>query len=121
MSKRVSLQWGLRRARKHGQKIVEPRANELQIDIDGARSLRKYGMQFSILKRAGITHGWRERITPSKRANHAHITIVMPRPMKPLERVGLQAILGSDLMREAFNWSRVTRKNKYPIAFFEKE
>ena len=119
--KRQNWQWGLTRARKDGLVIIEPKANQLQLDLDGARSLRRYGMQYSILRRAGLTRGWREKIVPSKRSNHVHITITMPQSIGDMERVALQSILGSDLKREAFDYTRVKKGNKYPIVFFERE
>lgn len=115
------VQWGLVRAKKSGWKIVQPQANELQLDLDGARALRRYGMQFSILRKAGLTKGWREKIKPSKKAQHVHVVITLPREIGNLERVALQAVLGSDIKREAFNYVRVTKRNKYPIVLFERE
>ena len=117
----TKLQWGLTRARKHGWRIVEPKANQLQLDLDGARALRKYGMQFSILRKSGLTAGWKELIKGSKKRSHVHIVITMPKKIKNLERVALQAILGSDIKREAFNYTRVKKRNKYPIVLFERE
>lgn len=119
--KHKDTQWGLRRARAKRLLIVEPKPNQLQIDLDGARALRHYGMQFGTLRRAGLTKGWRERIAPSKGGGaRCHVTITMPRAMDNLTRVCYQAVLGSDPKREAFNLCRVVNGNKYPIAFFEK-
>jgi hypothetical protein len=116
---RTGIQWGLKRALKSGLKIVEPKKNELQIDLDGARAVRKYGMQFSILRKAGLTKKWRETIQPSKKSGHVHVTIKLPSKINDLHRVLLQAVLGSDIRREAFNYCRVSKRNKYPIVFFE--
>jgi hypothetical protein len=116
-----NLQWGLKTARAKALRIVEPRANQLQVDLDGARALRVYGMQYSILRRAGLTVGWRERVTPSKGGGaRVHITITMPKAINNLTRVCYQAVLGSDPKREAFNLCRVVKGNRYPIVFFEK-
>ena len=103
-----------------GLRVVEPKANQLQLDLDSARALRKYGMQFSILKRAGLTKRWREKILPSKKSGHVHVVIDMPHGVSNLERVALQAVLGSDIRRECFNFARVKKRNKYPIVFFER-
>jgi len=114
-------QWGMPRAKRAKLILVEPEQDELQIDIDGCRALRHYGAQFAILQKAGITHGWKESMTPSRAKNHMHITIKLPRVITNLERVCLQSILGSDPMREAFNYVRVNKRTRYPIVFFEKE
>lgn len=115
------IQWGLRRAKGKGWRIVEPKPNELQIDLDGARAMRQYGMQYSILYRAGLTVGWREKISASKKSGHVHVTITMPKPVNNERRVLLQCILKSDIKREAFNYVRVVKRNKYPIVFFERK
>jgi len=117
---REELNWNLKRAAQRGLIIVEPRANQLQIDLDSARALRKYGMQYSILRRAGICKGWKEKITPSSKKGHVHVTITMPYALSLIVRVGLQAILGSDLGREAFNYCRAVKGGQYPVVFFEK-
>lgn len=116
----TKMQWGLRRAKKLGWKIVEPKPNELQLDLDGSRAVRRYGMQFSILRKAGLTKGWREKLLPSKKSGHVHVVITIPKAVNNLERVALQAILGSDIKREAFNYSRVKKHNKYPIVLFKR-
>lgn len=118
--KSETFNWGVPRARRRGLKVIEPKTNELQIDLDGARALHVYGRQYDVLRRAGLTKGWREKVNPSRRSGHTHVTISMPRPMPLTERVGLQAILGDDLKRAAFNWCRVKRHNKYPVVFFER-
>jgi hypothetical protein len=123
---------GLLKAQKHGLVVVEPKSNELQIDLDGARALRRYGMQFAILRRAGLTKGWKEKITPSRKRGHVHVTIktdqravkntAWPRSQFTiLERIGLAAILGDDPARAAFNWCRAALGEKYPVVFFEEK
>jgi len=124
-----NFQWGLKRVRKtnrreaskRGLLVIEPRSNELQIDIDGARAMRHYSKQYAILERGGQTRGWKETLKPSHTKGHAHITIRLPRSITDLKRVCLQAILGSDPSREAFNYVRVQNRNRYPIVFFEKK
>lgn len=108
-------------ARKRGLKVIEPHANELQIDLDSARALHVYGRQYFMLSQHGITEGWRERMTTSKSGgSRVHVTITLPSAITNVKRVALQAILGSDIKREAFNLCRVLKRNKYPIVFFER-
>lgn len=113
------MQKGLRRAAKAGRIIVQPKPNELQLDLDGPEAMRNYAFQFAILSRAGLTNGWDERITKSTRKGHVHATLTLPFPINNFIRVCFQAILGSDIKREAFNLCRVLRRNKYAIVFFE--
>lgn len=116
-----NVQWGLVRAKRLHWKIVEPKPNQLQLDLDGARAVRRYGMLYGILRKQGLAKRWQEKIIPSKRVNHVHVIVTLPRRINNLERVALQAILGSDITREAFNYCRVKKRNKYPIVLFERD
>lgn len=106
------------RAKRRGQIAVEPLPNQLQIDIDNPRALRRYGITFAILYRHGIAKGWREKILPSRTSGHVHIIITMRKPLPLPERIGLQAILCSDPSREAFNYCRAKLGHKYPVVLF---
>lgn len=58
------------------------------------------------IERAGhAVDEWKERPSPSGRGLHVRIKLV--REMTPMERVAMQAICGSDPVREAFNVQRV--------------
>lgn len=130
--------WGLERALARKQRVIEPKPNEVQIDIDSPIQYAFYRKQRSILDKAGVTKRWRTRVSRSKTSGHVHITIRLPIPPTTAVctvhdtlredssigralRVGLAAILCDDPHRAAFNWCRVVKGNKYPIAFFEKE
>lgn len=133
--------WGLERALARKQRVIEPKPNEVQIDIDSPIQYAFYRKQRSILDKAGVTKGWRTRVSKSKTSGHMHITISLPHRHRlgisgevsisyritancavgRALRVGLAAILCDDPHRAAFNWCRVVKGNKYPIAFFEKE
>ena len=139
---RKSIQWGLERAKREGLRVIEPKHNELQIDLDNAKSILDYASAWFILQRNGIINRkWRARFMPSKKRGHAHVIVTMPKnwriqflraipiagqswdtyTVELLVKVGLQAILGSDRKREAFNLCRVVNGNKYPIALFRKD
>jgi len=115
------FQWGIKKAARENLIAIEPLPNQLQIDLDDAKALRLYGKQFSILERAGLTKGWKEHTLPSRHRGHCHIIITMPKNLNIELRVCLQAILGSDIQREAFNLARVLNKQRYPICLFEEE
>lgn len=127
----ADAQWGLRRARKNGLRIVEPKPNELQIDLDGSAELAIFRQQLSILQAQGIGKKWDLLVTESKRPGKFHATVYTQFPVGSelvsgeiafcdIMRVLYQAVLGSDIRREAFNLCRVLNGNKYPIVFFEK-
>lgn len=117
----MRAQLNLRNAKRDGMLIIQPKRNQLQIDIDSARDMHNYCRQYMLLSREGLTVGWKERMTVSKGGgNHFHITITMPHRIDDLKRVAYQTVLGDDLKRAAFNLCRVIKRNKYPIVFFEK-
>lgn len=114
-----SLQGGLWRARARNLRVVQPKPNEVQIDLDGTRALHTFSRQWRMLKDKGLANGWRAKFSRSFSANHAHITVVLPCTMSLKTRVFLAALLGSDLKREMFNYIRVSTRRRIPVAFFE--
>jgi hypothetical protein len=117
MRKRINL----RNAKRDGLLIVQPKPNQIQIDLDSARDIHNYARQYLLLTREGLTKGWKERITTSRGGGcHLHVTITTPHTMDDLKRVAYAAVLGDDLKRAALNLCRVIKRNKYPIVFFEK-
>jgi hypothetical protein len=111
----------LNRALRKGKQIIEPKPNELQIDIDGLRAMHRHTTLWHILKDCGLTKGWTSHILPSSQKDHFHIIITMPKNYSIVHRIAMQAILGSDIKREARNFCRAMRGNKYPIVLFKKE
>lgn len=117
----MKLNANLRRARAAGLVVVPAKSNTLQLDLDGARAVRRYGWQYQLLARERLTRGWREKILPSKTAGHCHIIITLPRPLPLGTRIALQVLLGSDIKREMFNWIRGTKRSKFPVVLFERK
>lgn len=116
----MNLQKNLRRAKSRGLVAVRACNNELQIDIDSHAALRDYGWHYRMLSEAGLTRGWRPRVVSSKKKNHAHVTIRLPRALPLIERICLQTLLRSDIRRETFNYIRAKKGSRTPIVFFEK-
>ncbi len=93
--------------------------DELFIDIDTEE-------QYSIFcKMAGwydsqhiIFYKW--KVTPSKGGlPHRHIVVKLRQPASLLERVAMQATLGSDPMREAISIKRAKDGEENVVIFFE--
>lgn len=100
--------------------IVEPKANELFIDIDTAEQRNWYNFNYSkIEQHIGILEVT-EKPSPSLAPDHAHIVVTLKRDVTPFERIFLQSILGSDLQREALSWIRLINNDPRPTLFFEK-
>ncbi len=119
--RRKRKQVNIERAKRDGMRVVEPKRNEIQVDLDGAKAIHLYARQYMFLAREGITKGWRERMTVSKSGgNHMHVTITTPHNMDDITRCAYASVLGDDPKRAAFNLARVIKRTKYPIVFFEK-
>lgn len=99
--------------------MVKAQSNQLQIDLDGWQALMRHTHSYFLLEREGLTKGWQPRLTCSATNGNYHLTITLPKPMDIERRILLQALLGSDLPREVYNFIRSTRGAKAPIVFFE--
>lgn len=100
--------------------VVIPKSNELFIDIDSES-------QFETFKRLIVTfqkleHGarWTMAPSPSGKPGHYHVTVRLGRDIDNRERILLQAVLGSDPMRELLSLQRCDAGNPNPSLFFER-
>jgi len=98
-----TLESAQEKAKLLGLVVVCPKSNQLFIDIDDASSMRRFVR--CVLRLRGVSYIVRP--SPSGLPGHYHITLAMPRTVTPLERIALQAILGSDSMRELLSWLRL--------------
>ena len=111
-------------AEKEGCYFEEADDKTLFIDVDTPEQLATFegnlalaAHLFNIDKRP---YNWQR--TPSKSGPpHYHIRVHLPRRFSTLERVLLQACLGSDLRREMISMKRVLEGEDNVIVFFEKK
>lgn len=109
-------------AQRRGCVVVRPKPNELFVDIDNQEGLNAFHFTLEIFNRestAPITFS----STPSSSGEpfHFHMVVTWPTPIvDPFQRLGLQAILGSDRIREALGWLRAARGDDDSSVFFEK-
>jgi hypothetical protein len=109
----------LERAKREGLVVVYPTETELQIDIDNEQSYEFFLRQIKIVTRLADAYGYTER--PSKSGMpKRHITVKLKTPVTVLERICLQACLGSDRVREVLGYVRYRRGEPNPTLFFEK-
>ena len=102
--------------------VVFPKDNEIQIDIDNNVSFDLYVKLREVLW--GNGHGpVHEVCTPSRSGNseRRHITVTFEKPVTPLERICLQACLGSDRMRELLGYLQWKNNDPHPTLFLEKK
>jgi len=100
--------------------VVPAKSNQLQIDLDGWEALMRHSHSYFLLQREGLTKGWTPVLKRSETNGNYHLTITLPKPLPVERRILLQALLGSDLSREVYNYIRSERKAPMPIVFFEK-
>lgn len=103
-----------------GYHVVTPQPDELQIDIDSDETYAAYVELLSMLQAFG-----REVVlitdVPSKSGlPRRHVTLRYPRNLSELERVAMQACLGSDPKREMFGLLRIETGIEPVTAFFDK-
>ena len=127
----------IEQARALGRTVKLPAANELQIDIDSEDELNGFRARFARLKkilgeypssgeeRAETAVGeatWAKAPSPSRKPGRYHVTVTLPRNVRShVERIVLQAVLGSDPMREVLNFRRWAHGDEQPTCFFELE
>ncbi len=105
-------------AAKLGLDVVYPKDNELQLDIDNDESFA----QFEKLRDV-VNHYWNildVEIHPSKSGlPKRHVTITTNTTLNVLDRILIQACLGSDRTRELLNYLQVLNGDAHPVLFLE--
>jgi hypothetical protein len=101
--------------------VVKPEPNQLFVDIDNLFGQAIY--EKNIEKLAGFYTVLSIEYHPSKSGlpNKQHITITLAQPVEPMERLILQAFLGSDLTREFLGLQRIKANDAVPTLFLERK
>ena len=105
-------------ARKLGRKVVLPGPRDLFVDIDTEADYLWLKAQLNTL--AALPFGIRiMRELPSKSGlPRRHVYLKTTRVLTPVERIALQACLGSDRKRELLSMMRVYLETKRPATIF---
>lgn len=107
-------------ADEKGLVVKKPRSNELFIDIDDIESLVRFHRNLPAFSCMII--GFTRTPSPSGREGRYHIRVTLDRDVKSeLERVAMQAVLGSDSMHEALSLAALQRGQEDVTVFFEKK
>jgi hypothetical protein len=106
-------------AKEHNLEIVEPKTNELQLDIDSKDFPKIYFSNLKLLKDLMVIKSIRQ--TESKSGN-IHVYIELEDDISKTERIALQACLGSDLKRELLTLFNLRNEsNPRPQFFYERK
>ena len=109
------------KAERENLTVVLPNPNQLFIDIDNDLSMAIYEKNFNTFAQWYFVDG-SPVIVPSKSGgDRKHITITLGGPIDPIERLILQAFLGSDLKREFLGLQRIKNEDPHPTLFLEKK
>jgi len=90
-----------------GLRVRYPQPNELFIDIDSAEAYAQFKRLREVFERGEPIVGTTIAASPSEAPGHYHAIVTLRRDVLPRERVMLQALLGSDPMRELLSYRRV--------------
>jgi hypothetical protein len=108
-------------AEANGCIVKLPSDDELFIDIDDQASKNQFSMNIGKVEEQMGEIVINEAPSPSGNPERQHITVKLSRKVEPMERILLQALLGSDLKREALSWIRLVNNDPNPTLFYEKK
>ena len=113
-----NTQLAIKEAEKKNLDVVYPNPDQLQIDIDTEHAFQVYLHVKQILdNHYGIK---KEEIHFSRSgAPKRHITVTLYQDVDPMERIALQACLGSDRIRELLGVVMLKGGDKTPTLFLE--
>lgn len=114
-------QRALTQALAEGLDVVFPQTDELQIDIDNEHSRRLFENQLMILKRFVGVLGTISTPSKSGKPHKYHITVKLDVKLSVPTRLGLQAMLGSDRVRELLSYVQYINGDQHPTLFLEKK
>ena len=107
-------------AAKRGLVVVLPQERELFVDIDNDAQWQTFLKVIEKLTNTELAASW--DATPSASGlPHRHVRVQLTRSVKPIERIALQALLGSDPIREWCSYERLAAGHVSPTRFFERK
>jgi regulator of sigma D len=98
---------------------IAAKPNQLQCDLDTKQSRKTFRQQLSRLRR----HGHIKILSVVKhksKSGNTHATVTLSRNYPLIERITLQLLLGSDVVRELCNYGRAKNSAPVPVLFLSK-
>lgn len=115
-------QRALDQAAREGLSVVYPEDNQLQIDLDNEHSYRLFQNQLCIVEKFIGISNCDEKPSKSGKPGKRHITLTFYGvTFTMLERLALQAMLGSDRIRELLGYVQLKNEDPHPVLFLEKK
>ncbi len=103
-----------------GLLVVTPRDNQLFLDLDTQEQVSRFMNMYQLLGKFGMFKSYSATYSRSG-PPHKHIVVELTQDLSPVHRTALQAILGSDPLREFHNIRRDLDGDIEPIMFFEEK
>jgi len=106
-------------------KVVIPEPNQLQLDLDSEEAYDNFKNRLVEFEMHSCYIIEIEEHPSKKGLPHRHVTLTvfdpdgMPHVFGEYERIALQAVLGSDIVRETLNCWRLIRGSENPSRLFE--
>jgi len=107
-------------AEKNDLTVVYPTDKQLFIDCDSDQAYELFKNQVQLLKKIDGPVTWSETVSKSG-LPHRHIIVNLCNPVDSMERIALQAAMGSDRRCELLRIMRVKDRDPNPILFLEKK
>lgn len=114
-------QRAVEQALREGLDVVYPADNELLIDIDNEHSYLLFKQQIMIVQKFIGVVDVREAPSKSGKPFKMHITVELDPNVSMIERLALQAMLGSDRVRELLGYVQYKNEDQHPVLFLEKK
>lgn len=108
-------------AAMEGLDVVLPENNQLQIDIDNEHSYMLFQKQMQIVHTYIPVVDIKETESKSGKPWKLHITVTLEDDVTTIERLALQAMLGSDRVRELLGYIQYKNNDPNPVLFLEKK
>jgi hypothetical protein len=106
------------RAVRENLNIKFPKSTQLFIDIDNEHSYMMFQKQMDIMRKYVGATG--EKTTTSRNGLPGrHIVVTLGRDVTEIERIALQACLGSDRVRELLGFVQWQNNDPHPTLFLE--
>jgi len=114
----LDREWADHQADIRGLVVVPSTADTLQLDFDSEAAYEEF-LESRLPKLLNLYDVKRVYWTESASGNK-HVYVVLPFESTPIERIALQAVLGSDPIRELLSIRREDEGADNPSLFFEK-
>lgn len=104
-----------------GCTVLVPQANQLFIDLDDIDGNNWFNLNVGKIEEqlGPLTIEWLP--SPSGAECHHHVVVTVSRNLSDIERIAMQAFLGSDRKREALSWVRLINDDPQPTLFYQKK